>query len=110
MLESAVLLRFSCFWQGDVYQVEYDGASKKNPGPAGAGALVRRPDGSVVRSFFRRDIDVPGYSWVVGLSSFVRISNPLCQFGVFYEVTVAAGQGTELSMNLCWTQTSRVPE
>ncbi|XP_024400428.1 uncharacterized protein [Physcomitrium patens] len=33
---------------GDVYQVEYDGASKKNPGPAGAGALVRRPDGSVV--------------------------------------------------------------
>lgn len=32
----------------DVYQVEYDGASKSNPGPAGAGALVRRPDGSVV--------------------------------------------------------------
>lgn len=29
--------------------MEYDGASKSNPGPAGAGALVRRPDGSVVR-------------------------------------------------------------
>lgn len=32
----------------DVYQVEYDGASKRNPGRAGAGALVRHPDGSVV--------------------------------------------------------------
>ncbi|XP_024373500.1 uncharacterized protein [Physcomitrium patens] len=31
----------------DVYQIEYDGASKGNPGPAGAGALVRGPDGSV---------------------------------------------------------------
>jgi len=34
--------------QDDVYQVEYDGASKSNPGPAGAGALLRHPDGSVV--------------------------------------------------------------
>lgn len=32
----------------DVYQIEYDGAAKGNPGPAGAGALVRHPDGSVV--------------------------------------------------------------
>jgi ribonuclease HI len=37
--------------QDDVYQVEYDGASKSKPGPAGAGALVRRPDGSVVGAF-----------------------------------------------------------
>lgn len=32
-----------------MYQIEYDGASKGNPGPAGAGAVVRHPDGSVVR-------------------------------------------------------------
>lgn len=38
-----------CSLQDDVYQVEYDGASKSNPGPAGAGALLRHPDGSVVR-------------------------------------------------------------
>jgi hypothetical protein len=38
--------------QEDVYQVEYDGASKRNPGRAGAGALVRHPDGSVVSKFF----------------------------------------------------------
>jgi ribonuclease HI len=35
-------------WQEEVYQIEYDGASKRNPGPAGAGALVRAPNGSVV--------------------------------------------------------------
>jgi len=34
--------------QEEVYQIEYDGASKRNPGPAGAGALVRAPNGSVV--------------------------------------------------------------
>lgn len=33
-----------------MYTIEYDGAAKGNPGPAGAGALVRHPDGSVVRS------------------------------------------------------------
>jgi ribonuclease HI len=32
----------------DVYTIEYDGAAKGNPGPAGAGALVRHPDGTVV--------------------------------------------------------------
>jgi hypothetical protein len=42
-LESGVVLA-----QEDVYQVEYDGASKRNPGRAGAGALLRHPDGSVV--------------------------------------------------------------
>ncbi|BBM97327.1 hypothetical protein MPTK1_1g04850 [Marchantia polymorpha subsp. ruderalis] len=31
-----------------VYQLEYDGASKGNPGHAGAGALIRHPDGTVV--------------------------------------------------------------
>lgn len=46
-LESGVVLA-----QEDVYQVEYDGASKRNPGRAGAGALVRHPDGSVVSKFF----------------------------------------------------------
>ena len=34
--------------QDDVYQIEFDGAAKGNPGPAGAGALVWHPDGSVV--------------------------------------------------------------
>lgn len=33
-----------------MYQIEFDGAAKYNPGPAGAGALVRNPDGSVVRA------------------------------------------------------------
>lgn len=33
-----------------MYTIEYDGAAKGNPGPAGAGALVRHPDGSVVCS------------------------------------------------------------
>ncbi|KAL2651569.1 hypothetical protein R1flu_019697 [Riccia fluitans] len=32
----------------EVYRLEYDGASKGNPGQAGAGALLRGPDGSVV--------------------------------------------------------------
>jgi hypothetical protein len=32
----------------DVYQIEFDGASKGNPGQAGAGALIRCPHGSVV--------------------------------------------------------------
>ncbi|CAM6087811.1 unnamed protein product [Calypogeia fissa] len=31
-----------------MYQLEYDGASKGNPGVAGAGALLRHPDGTVV--------------------------------------------------------------
>ncbi|GBG62499.1 hypothetical protein CBR_g30818 [Chara braunii] len=31
----------------EVYRLEFDGASKGNPGRAGAGALLRRPDGSV---------------------------------------------------------------
>lgn len=31
-----------------LYQLEYDGASKGNPGSAGAGALLRHPDGTVV--------------------------------------------------------------
>ncbi|KAL3700247.1 hypothetical protein R1sor_018269 [Riccia sorocarpa] len=31
-----------------VYRIEYDGASKGNPGRAGAGALLRHPDGSVL--------------------------------------------------------------
>ena len=31
-----------------VYQIEFDGASKGNPGRAGAGALIRCPHGSVV--------------------------------------------------------------
>ena len=30
--------------------LEFDGASKGNPGKAGAGATIRRLDGSVVRS------------------------------------------------------------
>eukprot|EP00850_Spirogloea_muscicola_P000139 SM000001S04541 [mRNA] locus=s1:864280:866961:+ [translate_table: standard] len=29
------------------YQLEFDGASKGNPGPAGCGALLRRPDGTL---------------------------------------------------------------
>ncbi|XP_024531984.1 uncharacterized protein LOC112346706 [Selaginella moellendorffii] len=32
---------------GRVYQVEFDGASKGNPGRAGAGALLKDPDGNV---------------------------------------------------------------
>ena len=39
-------------------QIEFDGASKGNPGPAGAGAVVRNPDGSVVRSCTVVDIVV----------------------------------------------------
>lgn len=31
-----------------VYQIEFDGASKGNPGQAGAGALIRCPHGNVV--------------------------------------------------------------
>lgn len=34
--------------EDDVYQIEFDGAAKGNPGWAGAGAVVRNPDGSVV--------------------------------------------------------------
>eukprot|EP00850_Spirogloea_muscicola_P011395 SM000070S21361 [mRNA] locus=s70:554543:557257:- [translate_table: standard] len=30
-----------------LYQLEFDGASKGNPGPAGCGALLRRPDGTL---------------------------------------------------------------
>eukprot|EP00249_Psilotum_nudum_P017420 c26314_g1_i3 orf=627-1937(-) len=32
----------------DLYCLEFDGASKGNPGKAGAGAVLRRPDGSVL--------------------------------------------------------------
>eukprot|EP00250_Pteridium_aquilinum_P015388 c22554_g1_i8 orf=691-1824(-) len=38
----------SSFSRQGVYQIEYDGASKGNPGRAGAGALIRCPHGSVV--------------------------------------------------------------
>lgn len=31
-----------------VYSLEFDGASKGNPGPAGAGAVLRKPDGTIV--------------------------------------------------------------
>lgn len=32
----------------DVYSLEFDGASKGNPGKAGAGAILKRPDGTVL--------------------------------------------------------------
>lgn len=32
----------------DVYSLEFDGASKGNPGRAGAGAILKRPDGTVL--------------------------------------------------------------
>jgi hypothetical protein len=57
-------VRCSCL-QDDVYQVEYDGASKSNPGPAGAGALVRRPDGSVVCACTFGDVVVLWFSLFV---------------------------------------------
>jgi ribonuclease HI len=45
-------------WQEEVYQIEYDGASKRNPGPAGAGALVRAPNGSVVNYLFLQSLQI----------------------------------------------------
>lgn len=59
LTECSCNVRWCSFLQDDVYQVEYDGASKSNPGPAGSGALVRRPDGSVVRFCSLGGIAVP---------------------------------------------------
>ena len=51
-LDVKILISVICsLLQDDVYQIEFDGAVEGNPGPAGAGALVRGPDGSVVSAF-----------------------------------------------------------
>lgn len=50
-VHAKILIIVLCsFLQDDVYQIEFDGAAKGNPGWAGAGAVVRNPDGSVVRA------------------------------------------------------------
>lgn len=45
MLENKVV---SCLFLQGVYTLKYDGASKGNPGRAGAGAVLLGPDGALV--------------------------------------------------------------
>jgi ribonuclease HI len=49
--------------------LEFDGASKGNPGPAGAGAVLRAEDGSMVGTF---ELNKSKYRGVLALNSCVN--------------------------------------
>jgi len=83
------------FLQDDVYQIEYDGAAKGNPGPAGAGALVRHLDGSVVRPFALAGIVFPWFylfAFHIFTINFWTLPS-LCYFGATNSATIVVEKG-----------------
>lgn len=49
--QSWIKIIFNCVYGQQSCILEFDGASKGNPGPAGAGAVLRAEDGSMVGDF-----------------------------------------------------------